>query len=144
LLAELRRRPRPAAVIAHMCPIYAVLAAPRARPLGVEVMLWYAHWNRSRTLEAAVRASSVVVSVDPRSVPVASPKVVGIGHGIDVADFTCARPLADGPLELVSLGRYSAAKGIDTAQAIAAPGRRVDASLRCHGRAPGRPRTWRD
>jgi glycosyltransferase involved in cell wall biosynthesis len=137
LLAELRRRPRPSAVIAHMCPIYAVLAAPLARPLGVEVMLWYAHWNRSRMLEAAVRASSVVVSVDPRSVPVASPKVVGIGHGIDVADFTCARPLADGPLELVSLGRYSAAKGIDTAVRAIAMARAagVDARLRCHGTA---------
>ena len=30
-----RRRPRPAAVIAHMCPIYAVLAAPLARPFGI-------------------------------------------------------------------------------------------------------------
>ena len=32
LARELARRPRPAAVLAHMCPIYAVLAAPRARP----------------------------------------------------------------------------------------------------------------
>ena len=143
LLAELRRRPRPAAVIAHMCPIYAVLAAPLARPLGVQVMLWYAHWNRSRMLEAAVRASSVVVSVDARSVPVASSKVVGIGHGIDVADFPCAPPPAGGSLELVSLGRYSAAKGIDTAVRAVAAARAagIAASLRCHGTAvhPGEP-----
>lgn len=132
LVSELARRPRPAAVIAHMCPIYAVLAAPLARPLGTEVMLWYAHWNRTHMLEAAVRASSVVVSVDTRSVPVASPKVVGIGHGIEVADFTCEPPPATGRLELVSLGRYSAAKGIDTAVRAVAVARSsgVDVALR--------------
>ena len=32
LTRELAGRPRPAAVLAHMCPIYAVLAAPIARP----------------------------------------------------------------------------------------------------------------
>ena len=45
LAAELAHRPKPAAVIAHMCPIYAVLAAPLARPLGVKVLLWYTHWQ---------------------------------------------------------------------------------------------------
>src|SRR5580765_3198976 len=33
--------PRPIGVVAHMCPIYAVLAAPLARPIGVPVVLWY-------------------------------------------------------------------------------------------------------
>jgi glycosyltransferase involved in cell wall biosynthesis len=137
LAAELRRRPRPAAVIAHMCPVYAVLAAPLARPLGVEVMLWYAHWNRSRMLEAAIRASSVVVSVDRRSVPVASAKVVGIGHGIDVSEFPCAPPIADSALLLVSLGRYAAAKGIDTTIRAIATARAagVEARLLHHGTA---------
>src|SRR5206468_5749386 len=61
--------PRPAAVVAHMCPIYAVLAAPLARPLGVPVLLWYAHWNATPTLRLAGRLSSRLVSVDRRSVP---------------------------------------------------------------------------
>ena len=54
LTSELRRKPRPAAVLAHMCPIYAVLAAPVARPLGVDVLLWFTHWRRSalRALDA--------------------------------------------------------------------------------------------
>src|SRR5919201_5922483 len=33
--------PRPRAIVAHMCPIYAVLAAPLARPLGVRILLWF-------------------------------------------------------------------------------------------------------
>src|SRR5204862_4594952 len=52
--------PRPVAVVAHMCPIYAVLAAPLARPLRVPLLLWYTHWARTRTLEAAERAASAV------------------------------------------------------------------------------------
>ena len=136
LLSELRRRPRPAAVLAHMCPIYVVLAAPVARPLGTRVMLWYAHWNRTRTLELAVRLANVVTSVDERSVPVRSAKVVGIGHGIEVADFTCVEPPPE-PLRAVALGRYSAAKGLDTiVRSVAlARSRGLDVRLACHGTA---------
>jgi len=75
ILSELARRPRPTAVVAHMCPIYAVLAAPFARPLGTRVLLWYTHWRASRLLEAAERASNAVLTVDPRTFPLASAKV---------------------------------------------------------------------
>ena len=40
--------PRGGAVVAHMCPIYAVLAAPLVRPLGVPQLLWFTHWRASR------------------------------------------------------------------------------------------------
>lgn len=135
LAAELARRPRPAAVLAHMCPIYAVLAAPLARPVGTRVLLWYAHWNRTRMLEAAVRASNIVLSVDRRSVPLSSTKVVGIGHGIDVADFACTEPPQSGAVVLAALGRYSAAKGLEPVIRAVARARRdgVDARLLAHG-----------
>ena len=135
LAAELASRPRPAAVLAHMCPVYAVLAAPLARPLGVRVMLWYAHWNRSRMLEAAVRASSVVVSVDRRSVPIDSPKVVGIGHGIELDDFPCVERQGARSLRAVALGRYSAAKGLGALVRGVALARAagLDVALTCYG-----------
>ena len=79
------RRPRPVAVLAHMCPIYAVLAAPLARPLGVRVLLWYAQWHRTRMLELAARLSTAVVSVDRSTIPIPSSRAVGIGHGIDMS-----------------------------------------------------------
>ena len=122
-------------MIAHMCPIYAVLAAPLARPLGVRVLLWYAHWNRTRTLEAATLLSSAVVSVDTRSVPVVSPKVHGNGHGIDLSQFPCApRPARDGLRALV-LGRYSETKGIEAVvRGIGlARAEGLDVTLACHG-----------
>src|ERR671930_2795705 len=51
-------RARPVAVVAHMCPIYAVLAAPLARALGVPVLLWFTHWRASRIPRAAGGLSS--------------------------------------------------------------------------------------
>jgi glycosyltransferase involved in cell wall biosynthesis len=114
LVRELARKPRPAALVAHMCPIYAVLASPLARPLGVRVLLWFTHWRRSRLLQAAERASNVVLTVERRTFPLDSTKVRAIGHGIDLAGFACVeRPVRD-PLALLALGRTSPAKGLET------------------------------
>ncbi|MDW8339268.1 MAG: hypothetical protein RMM28_09035, partial [Thermoleophilia bacterium] len=46
LASELRGL-RGGAVLAHMCPIYAVLAAPLVRPLRVPLLLWFTHWRRT-------------------------------------------------------------------------------------------------
>jgi glycosyltransferase involved in cell wall biosynthesis len=114
LARELRRRPRPQAVIAHMCPIYAVLAAPLARPLRVPVVLWFTHWRASGLLRLAERLSTAVVTVDRRSLPVESAKMTPIGHGIDMTEFTCPEPHGGtAALRAVALGRYTAIKGLD-------------------------------
>lgn len=114
LARELARRPRPAAVLAHMCPIYAVLAAPLARPAGVKVLLWFTHWRRSRLLATAERMSTRVLSVDARTFPLRSRKLVAIGHGIDVSGLQCVGRPAREPLALLVLGRTSPAKGLET------------------------------
>ena len=121
LARELARRPRPAAIVAHMCPIYAVLAAPLARPSGVRVLLWFTHWRASRLLRLAERVSSAVITVEPRSFPMLSRKVVAIGHGIDVTAFPCTERARGESMALLTLGRTSAAKGLDTViRAVAA------------------------
>jgi glycosyltransferase involved in cell wall biosynthesis len=135
LAHELLRRPR--AIVAHMCPIYAVLAAPLARPLGVRILLWYTHWQASRTLQVAERASSRVISVDRRSFPLDSAKVVPIGHGIDLAEFACRPEPGNGDLRAVALGRYSRAKGLETVVRAArlAVDEGLDLRLELHGPA---------
>jgi glycosyltransferase involved in cell wall biosynthesis len=111
LAPELRLRP--AAVLAHMSPIYAVLAAPLVRPARIPLLLWFTHWRASRLLRAGERVSTAVLTVDRRSFPLDSAKVHAIGHGIDVAAIPCVAQ-SDGPLRLLALGRTSAAKGLET------------------------------
>lgn len=110
LLQELVLR-RPAAVLAHMSPVYAVLAAPVARPFGVRTLLWFTQRSRSRLLERALRRVDAVLTVDDESFPIASDKVRAIGHGIDVARFPCVAPPGRERLRLLALGRYSPVKG---------------------------------
>jgi glycosyltransferase involved in cell wall biosynthesis len=134
-LARELRDLRGGTVVAHMCPIYAVLAAPLVRPLGVPLVLWFTHWRASRLLRAAERVSTAVTSVDERSFPLASRKLHAIGHGIDVSEFPCTdRRAANGELRLLALGRYSPAKGLDVVlRAVAAVGEGV--RLDVHGPA---------
>ena len=129
------------AVVAHMCPIYAVLAAPLVRPMRVPLLLWFTHWRASRLLRAAERVSTAVVSVDRRSFPLPSTKVAAIGHGIDLSEFPCVDRHAEHTLQqsvtrldLLALGRYSRAKGLEVVlRAVAALGDEV--RLDVHGPA---------
>jgi glycosyltransferase involved in cell wall biosynthesis len=114
LLRALRREARPGttAVLAHMAPVYAVLAAPVARPRGVPLLLWYTHWRATAMLRLAERLVDRVLSVERRSFPLDSAKVRAIGHGIDLEEFACRpAPPATAGLQLLALGRYSPAKG---------------------------------
>ena len=120
------------AVVAHMCPIYAVLAAPLVRPLRIPLVLWFAHWRASPMLRAAARVSTAVASVDRRSFPLPSRKLHAIGHGTELSRFTCSDRSGDGPLRLLALGRYSPAKGLEVVvRALAV----TDALLTVHGPA---------
>ena len=132
---------RGGAVVAHMCPIYAVLAAPLVRPLRVPLLLWFTHWRASGLLRAAERVSTAVVSVDQRSFPLESGKVRAIGHGIDLSEFSCSgrdtketlQPSV-ARLDLLALGRYSRAKGLEVVlRGVASLGE--DVTLDVHGPA---------
>ena len=111
LIPELR--PPPLAVVAHMSPVYAVLAAPLCRPVGVPVLLWFTHWRDSRTLRLAERVSSAVATVDRSSFPFPSSKLAPIGHGIDVAALPCRPAGGTDRLRVLALGRTSPAKGLE-------------------------------
>lgn len=103
------------AVVAHMIPLYVLLAAPLVRPRRIPLVLWYTHWKASALLRAAEKLATAIVSVDLRSFPLDSPKVRPIGHGIDLSEFTCTdRSGSSGAVRALVLGRYSPAKGIET------------------------------
>ena len=102
------------AVVAHMIPLYVLLAAPIVRPRGIPLLLWYTHWKASSTLRVAEKLATGVITVDRRSFPLASPKVRAIGHGIDVTEFPFAPRNDHAGVRALVLGRYSPAKGIPT------------------------------
>ena len=106
-------RPKPIGVVAHMVPLYAVIAAPIVRPLRIPLVLWYTHWKAHAVVRAAERVCTAVASVDARSFPFPSSKVHALGHGIDVDEFTCT-DAPPPPLRALVLGRYSPAKGLET------------------------------
>jgi glycosyltransferase involved in cell wall biosynthesis len=124
-------RPRPIGVVAHMVPLYAVIAAPLVRPLRIPLVLWYTHWKAHAVVRAAETVCTAVASVDTRSFPFPSRKVRALGHGIDVDEFTCsdAPPL---PMRALVLGRYSPAKGLETILEGAA---RAGVHVEVHGSA---------
>jgi glycosyltransferase involved in cell wall biosynthesis len=101
------------AVVAHMIPLYVVMAAPLVRPRRIPLLLWYTHWKASALLRVAEKLATGIVSVDRRSFPLASPKVRPIGHGIDVSEFACTERREGTGLRALVLGRYSPAKGIE-------------------------------
>jgi len=102
------------AVVAHMIPVYVLLAAPLVRPRRIPLLLWYTHWKASAQLRTAEKLATAIVSVDRRSFPLDSAKVRPIGHGIDVSEFACTDRNAHDGVRALVLGRYSPAKGIDT------------------------------
>jgi len=121
-LAALTRelQPQPLAMLVHMIPLLAVVGAPVARARRVPILLWFTHWKRSRTLVLAERASKAVLTVERRSFPLDSRKVIPIGHGIDLSSFPCTRREPAERLRVVALGRTSPAKGYETIARAAA------------------------
>jgi glycosyltransferase involved in cell wall biosynthesis len=130
-VSALRRalKPKPLAVVAHSVPLYAILAAPLTKPARVPLLLWFTHWKPSRTLVLAERLSTAILSVDRRSFPLDSTKVVAIGHGIDTDRFACTER-APATLRAVALGRTSPAKGLET---IAQAARLAGVELEVYG-----------
>jgi glycosyltransferase involved in cell wall biosynthesis len=129
LAPELLRKP--VAVLAHMSPIFAVLAAPLARPLRVPLLLWFTQQAAGPSLQTAERVVNRLLTVDERSIPLRSSKVRAIGHGIDVAALPCV-PERRPPLRrLLGLGRYAPVKGWETT--LRALTELPDATLALHG-----------
>jgi len=119
------------AVVAHMSPIFALLAAPLTKPLGVPLLLWFTQQGSGRSLRVAERVVDRILTVDERTVPLASAKVRAIGHGIDVGAIPCV-PERRPPLRrLLGLGRCAPVNGWETV--LRALTELPDATFSLHG-----------
>ncbi|HVF12533.1 MAG TPA: glycosyltransferase family 4 protein, partial [Actinomycetota bacterium] len=113
---RLCRQFKPAALLAHMSPVYLIHAYPLARVFGISLALWFVHPSRSKSLVLAESFGDTILTALPGSYPGDSPKLRPIGHGIDVTALQQIPPQLNGDiLELVSLGRTSPVKDYPTA-----------------------------
>lgn len=108
---------RGGAVVAHMCPVYAIVVAPLVRPAGVPLVMWWSHWKMDAVVRTAERLCTRVVSVAPGTFPGPSGKLVTVGQAIDVESFPerrRSRAPEETTVRALVIGRYSPAKGVGT------------------------------
>ena len=130
-------RAGPDAVVAHMIPLYAILAAPLARPRRRPLVLWFTHWNATRML--ARRRARRRRGRHRR--PALVPAPLGEGARDRARDRPRRLPVPgrerapNGALRLLALGRYSPAKGLDVVCAACAGAldAGLDVRLTAHG-----------
>jgi glycosyltransferase involved in cell wall biosynthesis len=98
------------AVLAHMVPRYALLAAGPARRAGAGLFLWYTHASVDRRLRRAVERVDRVFTASEESMRVETGRRVVTGHGIDLEHFDVGDAPPDEPPRLLSVGRLSSRK----------------------------------
>jgi len=98
------------AVLSHMVPRYALLAAGAARRAGARQFLWYTHGAVDGRLRRAVALVDKVFTASEESLRMESPKKVVTGHGIDLRHFAPDGGEPVRPIRLLSVGRLTPAK----------------------------------
>lgn len=118
------------ALLAHMVPRYATLAAGPVRAAGAGLFLWYTHGTVDDRLRKAERLVDAMFTASAESLRLDSPKRVVTGHGIDLEPFDVGPPPSYGPQRLLVVGRLTPKK--DPLCAVRALGRLVDAGRDVH------------
>lgn len=109
ILAEALGRDGFDAVLAHMVPRYALVAAAPARRAGARLYLWYTHKAVDERLRRAVRLVDKAFTASAESLRLEAPNKVVTGHGVDLAHFDVAGEPVHPP-RLLAVGRVTPAK----------------------------------
>lgn len=98
------------AVLAHMVPRYALIAAGPAKRAKARVYLWYTHAGVDARLLRAVNVVEKVFTASSESLRVDTPRRVVTGHGIDLRHFEDRDEGPAIPPRLLAVGRLTQAK----------------------------------
>ena len=98
------------AVLAHMVPRYALVAAGPAKRHGARLYMWYTHKGVDARLIKAVPKTLKTFSASEESLRVEGNNRVITGHGIDTDHFDLDAPDFTNPLRILSVGRLTPAK----------------------------------
>jgi len=120
-----------------MNPEYLVLAGWWWRLARIPTLLWYSHRNVDLKLRIAEKFSTAVASSAASSFKLKSRKLHVVGHGIDTQLFAPSTQSVHTPWQLVSVGRITPIKRLETAiEALALLRQKgVDAELALVGQA---------
>lgn len=102
------------AVFVHMNPEYAILGGWLWRLAGKKVSLWYVHRSVDLKLRLAVLFCHVVFSSTKEGFRLDTPKARYIGHGIDTSAFSYSPKERGRPFTIVSVGRITRIKNLET------------------------------
>lgn len=105
------------AVFVHMCPIYAVIAAPFCKLRGIPLLMWITHGADNPTLRLAHRLADETLTASPESTALTGPRVVSTGHGIDTQKFTekpAQTSSGQKAASVISVGRIAPSKDYST------------------------------
>ncbi len=121
------------AVLAHMVPRYATLAAGPAKRSKARLYLWYTHAAVDARLRRADRVVSKIFTASPESLRLDTPRKVVTGHGIDLDHFGDRGERSASPPRLLAVGRLTAAKDplvvMEAVSILAAEGRDLHLDL---------------
>ena len=102
-------------VFIHMCPRYAILAAPYAKLMRVPMVMWYAHGSVNPELRIAHSLVDKVVTSTREGFRLKSDKVSIVGQGIDTDRFKPLDIGKEGDTKVIlSVGRISPIKDYET------------------------------
>jgi glycosyltransferase involved in cell wall biosynthesis len=98
------------AVLSHMVPRYALMAAGPARKHGARPYLWYTHKGVDSRLRRAVPMVLKTFTASAESLRLDAPNRMVTGHGIDTNHFDLDAPTFTSPYRILSVGRLTPAK----------------------------------
>ncbi len=113
----LRLVPHSRGVFAHMCPEYAIVAAPIAHFFGKPVLLWYTHKSVTWQLKVAAWLVDKIFTASHKSCRIRNKNVEVVGHGIAVNiqyPISNIKLSVEESLRLLAAGRVSPVKDFET------------------------------
>jgi len=101
-------------VFVHMNPEYVVLGGIFWRLWRKKILFWYTHKAVNLKLRLAEKLATKIFTASKESFRLPSKKLEIVGHGIDVDFFTSSGVSSDNTISLLSVGRISPIKDLET------------------------------
>lgn len=106
--------PKSSGVFAHMSPVFVTASWPIAFVFRKKIILWYLHRSVTMRLKIAEKLCYKIVTAAKESLNIKSPKIVELGHGINIDKFKTKRNWSGNKLRVLSVGRISPIKNYET------------------------------